>query len=101
MDSNETVVMLAKPRKKGLLRLVFSRFFVIVLLIILQLLLFVSVYLWLQQYMPHYVAIQIVFTILMVLYLFSSDMDSSAKLTWLMLIAVFPYVGAVFCSSRS
>ncbi len=96
MDSNETVVMLAKPRKKGLLRLVFSRFFVIVLLIILQLLVFASVYLWLEQYMPHYVTVQIVFTILMILYLFNSGMDSSAKLTWLMLIAVFPFVGAAF-----
>ena len=96
MDSNETVVMLAKPRKKGLLRLVFSRFFVIVLLIILQLLVFASVYLWLQQYMPHYLTFQIVFTILMILYLFNSGMDSSAKLTWLMLIAVFPFVGAAF-----
>ena len=96
MDSNEKIVMLAEPRKKGLLRLVFSRFFVIVLLIILQLLLFVSVYLWLQQYMPHYVAGQIIFTILMILYLFNSGMDSSAKLTWMMLIAVFPFVGAAF-----
>ena len=96
MDSNELVVMLAKPRKKGLLRLVFSRFFVIVLLIILQLLLFVSVYLWLEQYMPHYVVGQIIFTIVMILYLFSSGMDASAKLTWMMLIAVFPFVGAVF-----
>ena len=33
MDNEERVVRLAKPLKKGLLRLVFSRFFVIVLLL--------------------------------------------------------------------
>ncbi len=35
MNQEENVVRLAKPVKKGLLRLIFSRFFVIALLLVL------------------------------------------------------------------
>ena len=38
MENEENVVRLAKPIRKGLLRLIFSRFFVIILLLVLRLL---------------------------------------------------------------
>ncbi len=36
-----------------------------------------------------------VFTVIMVFYLFNNEMDSSAKLTWLILIALWPIPGAL------
>ena len=36
MENEEKVVRLAKPQKKGILRLVFSRFFLIALLLIID-----------------------------------------------------------------
>ena len=96
MSENETVLRLAKPEKKGLLSLVFSRLFLIAVLLALQVLLFVSLYGWFKEYVPHFAAFQIVFTALMLLYLFNNDMDSSAKLTWLGIIALFPIPGVIF-----
>ena len=40
MEEESNVLRLAKPKKKGILRLVFSRFLIIALLILLQVLLF-------------------------------------------------------------
>ena len=57
MDNEENVVRLAKPQKKGLLSLVFSRFFVIVLLLVVQVVLVVGVYLYLTDALPFLLAI--------------------------------------------
>ena len=83
------MTLIAK-RKKGLLRLVFSRVGSTVLLILLELSLLVSVYHWFEDYFKWFALAQTVFSIVMVFYLFNSMMDASAKLTWLFLIMLFP-----------
>ena len=88
------IYRLAKPRKKGLIHLLFSRFFVIVLLLIVQILLVISFYGWLRDLLPYFSAMIVVFTIGGVVYLFNSGMDSSAKLTWMFIIAIMPVTGA-------
>lgn len=93
---NDNVVRLAKPKKKGLLPLLFSRFLFIVLLLILQVALYVGVYWWLKEYLTYLSAIMGVFTLLMVIYLFNCDMDATVKLTWMFMIAVFPLPSACF-----
>ena len=92
----ENVVRLAKPVKKGLLRLVFSRFFLIILLLVLQVLLLIAAYGYLTDKLPFLVTLQFLFTLCMIIYLFNCPMDSSAKLTWMFVIAVLPLPGAVF-----
>ena len=96
MSKGDSVLRLAKPAKKGILRLVFSRLFLVFVLFVLQILLFVAIYGWFREYIPHFTVFQGLFTIVMVLYLFNNDMDSSAKLTWLILIALFPIPGTIF-----
>ena len=93
----DNVVKLLNKKKRGLLqKLFFSRLTIIVVLILLQIVLSLVIFLWVRQYLTHYELIRGVFTIAMVLYLFNSNMDSSAKLTWLMVLAVVPYIGAFF-----
>lgn len=87
------VYRLAKPRKKGLLSLVFSRFFVIVILLIVQILMVISFYAWLKDLLPFFSVVTIVFTVGGVVYLFNSGMDSAAKLTWMFIIALLPITG--------
>ena len=91
---NENVVSLAKPVKKGILRLVFSRFFLIALLLIFQIAILVAAYFWFTEQLPALVYIQWAFAFVMIVYLFNTNMDSSAKLTWMLLIALVPLVGA-------
>ena len=93
MDS-ENVVSLAKPVKKGIIRLLFSRFFIIALLLILQVGLLVAAYFWFTEELPAFLHIQWIFTFIMIIFLFNSSMDSSAKLTWMLIISILPIAGA-------
>jgi len=62
MEHEERVVNLAKPMKKGILRLIFSRFFLIVLLFLLELAAFVSIYLWFAQEVHIFLHLRWIFT---------------------------------------
>ena len=95
MDEKE-IFRLAKPRKKGLLQLIFSRFLIIVLLLALQVLLYLTIFSWFQQFTTPYIIVTTVFTLVMILYLFSSSIDNAAKLTWMLIISVVPFLGAFF-----
>ena len=94
MDNEEKIVALAKPVKKGLLRLIFSRFFVIALLLVLQVALMIMVYLQFREKLPLLLNCQYVFSFAMIIYLFNTDMDSSAKLTWMLIISIVSFAGA-------
>ena len=95
MPQNEETIRLLKRKKKGILHLIFSRLFLMTLLIIFQLLLFLTIYSIFSEYVPNFAVIQGLFTTLMIFYLFRCEMDSSAKLTWLAIISVFPVPGAI------
>ena len=94
----QDVYRLAKPRKKGLLHLIFSRFFVIVLLLVAQILLTISFYSWLKNLFPFFSAFTVLFTLFGIIYLFNSGMDSAARLTWMFIIAIVPITGVAFLS---
>ena len=96
MENEEKTVRLAKPVKKGLLRLVFSRFFVIALLLVLQIAILISAYGFFTDKLPILINLLRLFTFVMVIYLFNCEMDSSAKLTWMFVIAILPLAGAAF-----
>ena len=90
----EKIVSLAKPVRKGILRLIFSRFFIIALLLVLQIAILVMAYLKFTEELPMLLNIQWVFTLVMIIYLFNNSMDSSAKLTWMLIISLLPLPGA-------
>ena len=96
MDQEERVVRLAKPLKKGLLRLVFSRFCVIALLLVFQIAVLVLAYGYFTDKLPILIYLLRLLSLVMVVYLFNCNMDSSAKLTWMFIIAIFPLPGAAF-----
>ena len=95
MSAEHNIMRLAKPKRKGLLALVFSRLLLIALLMAAQVMLYLSLFFWLRQYLPHYAVALSLFTFVMIVYLINNRMDSSAKLTWLAVIAVAPLFGAV------
>ena len=92
----DEIFRLAEPRKKGLLHLVFSRFGVIAVLLLIQILIYVSIYGWLRSKLAYFTVLMMLFVICGVVYLFNSGMDSSAKLTWMLIIALLPITGAMF-----
>ena len=94
MGNEENVVRLAKPVKKGILKLVFSRFIIIALLLVVQVGILVMAYLWFADKIQILLYLQWIFAFVMIIYLFNSGMDSSAKLTWMLIIAIVPIIGA-------
>lgn len=89
-DTNENIVRLLSKRKKGILKIVFSRVGIVVVLLLVQLNILLSVYHWFADYFAWFTGAQVLFSVGMVFYLFNCDMDSTAKLTWLNLIMLFP-----------
>lgn len=90
-------MQLGKPRKlKGLWRIIFSRFFVIGLIILLQLAIIISLYIWLGELIPFLTVFEVIFSFIMVFFIFNGEMDNASKLTWLLIIAVLPIPGSLF-----
>ena len=89
----ESIMRLLKPQKKGVLKLIFSRFFIFALLIILQIGIFVVILNFAHDRFEHYLVVERIFAFIMIMYLFSSSMDASAKLTWMLLISIVPVAG--------
>ena len=92
----EDIFRLSTPRASGIWGLLFSRTFLFILLIIIQVLLWVGIYLWLQDKIRAFAALQWIFTLVMLVYLFTNQMDYSAKLTWMFLFALVPIPAAIF-----
>ena len=86
----ENVLRLVKKSRKGVLRVVFSRFGLMALLLILELVLLWMMWRWFNNDFEWFAAVQGVFTVLMFFHLFNSDMDATGKLTWMFLLAVIP-----------
>lgn len=65
-------MQLGKPRKlKGLWRIIFSRFFVIGLIILLQLAIIISLYIWLGELIPFLTVFEVIFSFIMVFFIFN------------------------------
>ena len=85
---------LTTRKKRGIFGFLFNRITFSAILLSMQLVLYLSFFHWFDEVLPNYELIQIIFTVGMTIYLFNKQMDSSAKLTWLVLIAIFPVSGA-------
>lgn len=82
--------------RRGVLRGIFSRTTVIVLLIILQLGFLFLTYAWMEQYRVWITILEGIFAIAIVLYLVNSEMDAISRMTWLILIMIAPLLGSLF-----
>ena len=89
-------ISLMPRKKKGLLRIMFSRAGIAAMLILIQMFIIYSLYDLLRDNYQSFAVVLSLFSVLMVLYLFYSDMDSTAKLTWLLLLTILPVPGAIF-----
>jgi len=92
---DEGILRLIPKRKKGFFKLIFSRFFMIILLIALQIFILISMFIHFEAILPYSRTFYTVFTVVMICWLFNSKMDSTAKLTWMMIFYLFPIPGTI------
>ena len=99
MQENETLtdtgIRLLKKGKQGILRVIFSRSGLILVLLAIQVLFLFSIFHWFENFLPHIYGGVVVFDILMVLYLLNSKMDPTAKVSWLVVGMLLPIFGAL------
>lgn len=94
---NSNGIRLAARWKSGLFSVLFSRFGFVVLLLILQILIMMTIWSFFKELLADYlIAIQIVFEVIVIMVLINRPMDSSAKLSWMLLITAMPLSGTLF-----
>ena len=84
------ILILNDKKKNGILRILFSRIGLVAILILLQIFVLLIIYFWFSNHFEKFALAQFVFSVGMIFYLFNCGMDSTAKLTWLFLIMLFP-----------
>ena len=87
---------LVQRSRRGLGRAIFSRTGLILLLFLVQAGLLVSVMVWFQEWQAHVVGGSVALTMIAVLVVLNSDLDPTAKLTWMVVMTFFPVFGALF-----
>ena len=69
----DVVCRLAKPRRKGLLALIFSRFMLIAVMLVLEAAIIISIYFFLYEHVKIIRATLTIFMVVMEIYLFNCD----------------------------
>lgn len=72
---------LLKKGQKGIIHGVFSRFGLILLLLIIQVLMLFGIFRWFEEFLPHIMGGTALFTVVMVIYLLNSKINPTAKIT--------------------
>ena len=94
-DSQNMGMRLLKQGQNGIIRAVFSRMGLFLLLMLLQVAFLASVYQRFREFRPHIFGGTVLFTVIMVIYLLNCHRDSTAKITWLVVVMLTPVFGAL------
>ena len=93
--NNKDGISLLEKGKKGVIHMIFSRFGIVLLLLVVQILFLLGILGWFRQLAPHYIGISTVFYITMIIVLINSRYDATAKITWLIVMVIFPIFGGL------
>lgn len=89
-------IRLLKRGKQGIVRaLLFSRIGLFVALLAIQLLIIVGVFYLFVEPPMHFFGLDLIISVIMVLYLINSRMDSTAKVTWMVVIMIATIPGTL------
>ena len=86
-------IRLLKKGQKGLVHAIFSRFGLVLVLLVLQFGGLFSILRWFGELVPHYLGGTALVTAAMMVYLLNQDMDNSVRITWLVVTALVPVLG--------
>ncbi len=95
-QENDSLGMrLLKKGQKGIVHAIFSRFGVLLLLLLLQFFILFGLIFQFNEYFPQYTGITTILSLLVMLYLLNSDINPTAKITWLIIMMIVPVAGAL------
>ena len=74
---------------------IFSRFGLILLLFIVQVLILFGIFIRFEEFLPHIFGGSVLLSVGMVIYLLNSQINPTAKITWLIVIMLLPVFGVL------
>ena len=95
IDYKNKGLNLLKKGQKGMVHAIFSRFGLLLLLLVMQVLILFSAFQWFKEFLPHIYGGTALFSFIMVVYLLNSRINSTAKVTWLIVIMLLPVFGVL------
>ena len=94
-DYKSKGLILLKKGQKGLIHAIFSRFGLILLMLVMQIFILFGIFHWFEKFLLHFLGIAILLTFSTVIYLLNNRMDPTAKITWLIVISLLPVFGVL------
>lgn len=89
-------IRLLKRGQKGIIHAVFSRFGIVLLILLLQFLILFTMFVKFQEFLPQYAGLNTLLSVILMLYLINSEINPTAKITWLIISMIAPVVGLLF-----
>ena len=86
-------IRLLKRGQKGVVHAIFSRFGLVLVLLLLQAFALFSLLQWFGELLPHYFGGTLLVTAAMMVYLLNQDMDNSVRITCWVVTALMPVLG--------
>ena len=94
-------IRLLRKGQKGLIHAIFSRFGLVLVLLVLQFGALFSLMRWFSDLLPHYLGGTLLVTAVMMVYLLNQDMNNSVRIPWLVVTALAPVLGVLlFCYTK-
>ena len=94
-------IRLLRKGQKGLIHAIFSRFGLVLVLLVLQIGALFSLMRWFSGLLPHYLGGTLLVTAAMMVYLLNQDMNNSVRIPWLVVTALAPVLGVLlFCYTK-
>lgn len=94
-DYKNRGLRLLKKGQKGVIHAIFSRFGLILLLFIVQVLFLFGIFIRFEEFMPHIFGSSVALSFVMVVYLLNSRINPTVKVTWLIVIMILPVFGVL------
>ncbi len=89
-------IRLLKKGQKGIVHAVFSRFGILLLILLIQFLIIFAMFVRFRQFLPQYAGLNTLLSIILMLYLLNSEINPTSKITWLIISMIAPIVGLLF-----
>lgn len=91
--SQEDKILLLEKSKKGILNVIFGRTGIIAAMLLLQLGIIVSAFEFLNPFMPYIYGLMLLFYGIIIIHLVNRPINPAIKITWILLMVVFPAMG--------
>lgn len=92
---SERTTRLLSSSKRRFFKIVFSRLGIISLLFVINACVFLAGFFWIEEYLPHFFGGSAVVTAIFVLIVLNTEIDATAKITWLVIIMLLPIMGGL------